>query len=341
MNDFFKTIRSFLTEYLPKQRCYSENTIKSYRITLNLFIEYLRSVKKLTISSIDFTIVDRALIIGYLDWLEQTRHCSITSRNQRLMALRSFFKYAGTFDCAQIALQLDVEDVPVKNEPGRIVEFFSEDALQAILLQPNVTKPKGLRDQFLMILMYDTAARCGEILNLKIRDLRINTKHPVVHLTGKGNKTRPVPLMTKTVEHCRRYLEIFHPDSTGSDDEFVFYTVIHGKRHPMSDDSVAAFTKKYGESARQHCSDVPKKVHPHQFRHTRAIHFYRDGMPLALLAEFLGHVSVETTKIYAYADTEMKRLAMEKADQNRKVTPSPNPIWKNNEEMILKLSGLK
>lgn len=339
MNDFFRAVRDFILDYLPKQRCFSENTIKSYRTVLNLFVEYLRKEKRLSIKQISFFIIDRSLVIGFLDWLESSRNCNVSSRNHRLMALRSFFEYAGIADCTQIALHLDIKDVPVKNAPGRIVEFLTETALEALLKQPNVDKPTGLRNQFFMVLMYDTAARCGELLNMRVGNLQINTKHPSAYLYGKGDKPRSVPLLNKTVEHCNRYLQMFHPDPHPED--YLFYTVIHGMRHQMSADCVARFMKKYGDLARKDCLEMPLHIHPHQLRHTRAIHYYRDGMPLVLVAEQLGHASTETTKIYAYADTEMKRAAMEKADSNRNLSPSAAPIWQDNEEMILKLSGLR
>jgi len=339
VNDFFKTVRSFILEYLPKQRSYSENTIKSYRSVLNLLVDYLRSEKLLKVSQIDFPVFNRDIILSFLDWLEHSRNCGVRTRNHRLMVLRSFFTYAGVMDCTQVALQLDIEDVPVKNAPDRIVDFLTEDALKALLDQPDANKRLGLRNQFFMILTYDTAARCSEILNLKIRNLRILTKHPSAYLIAKGNKPRTVSLLAKTVEHCNRYLKAFHPDSR--DDDYLFYTVFHGTKHRMSADTVASFMEKYGDMARKICPEVPVKVHPHQLRHTRAIHYYRDGMPLALIAELLGHASVESTKIYAYADTEMKRVAMEKADRYRNTSPPPIPIWKDDEDMILELSGLK
>ena len=339
MNDFFKTIRSFLLEYLPNQRCYAENTIKSYRTALNLLVEYLRKEKKLKTSQISFAIFDRDIILGFLDWIQNARGCSLSSRNQRLMVLRSFFEYAGVLDCAQIAVHNDVKDVPTAKEQGRIVEFLSEDALKTLLEQPNIHKGKGLRDQFFMTLMYDTAARCDEIRSMCVRDLRTKTKDPIAYLLGKGNKPRIVSLLDKTVEHCNRYLQAYHENS--SPDDLLFYTVSHGERHKMSADAVAAFMKKYGIQARAKCSEVPERVHPHQLRHTRAIHYYRDGMPLALIAELLGHASPESTKIYAFADSKMKRAAMEKADQKRNATPQPTAIWEDDEEMILRLSGLK
>ena len=91
MNDFFRAVRDFILDYLPKQRCFSENTIKSYRTALNLFVEYLRKEKQLGIEKISFSIIDRGLVIGFLDWLESSRGCSVCSRNHRLMVLRSFF----------------------------------------------------------------------------------------------------------------------------------------------------------------------------------------------------------------------------------------------------------
>ena len=339
MNDFFKTIRSFIMEYLPKQRCCSENTITAYRCTLNLLVEFLRSEKRLRVSQIDFSIFKRDIVLSFLDWLEKSRNCGIRTRNHRLMALRSFFAYAGIVDCTQIAVQLDVEKIPVKNAPERIVDFLTEEALKVLLEQPDAKNRLGLRNQFFMLLMYDTAARCSELLNMKIRDLRIYTKNPSAYLLAKGDKPRAVSLMNRTVEHCTRYLKAFHLDP--HDDDYLFYTVIHGTKHRMSADNVAAFMKKYGEIARKICPEVPSRVHPHQLRHTRAIHYYRDGMPMALIAELLGHASAETTKIYAYADTEMKRIAMERADRNRNITPSSTPIWQNDEDMILELSGLK
>ena len=339
MNDFFKAIRSYLLEYLPKQRCCRENTIKSYRNGLNLLVEYLRTEKQLAVSHIDFDLFNRKLILEYLDWLENVRNCGATTRNQRLMVIRAFFKYAGELDCTQVALQLEAKGIPIKKVPGRIVEFLSEDALLTLLSQPDVRKRTNLRNRFFMTLMYEAAARCDELLSMKVRDLRLDVRHPAAYLTGKGNKTRSVALLPKAVEHCKQYLQIFHADTCK--DDFLFFTVIHGTKQAMSPDNAAAFMKKYGEMARQICPEVPERVHPHQLRHTRAIHLYRDGMPLAVLSEFLGHVDPETTKIYAYADAEMKRAAMEKAEHLRKGVPVPIPIWKDNEDMILELSGLK
>jgi site-specific recombinase XerD len=340
MNEFFKTIRSFLTEYLPNQRCYSKNTVFSYKQALNLFVAYLREVRGLSVKQIDFIRIDRDVVLAFLDWLERERRCGASTRNQRLMVLRSFFAYAAVLDCTQVALHLEMSAIPIKKAPVEVVEFLTESALEALFKQPVINKRLGVRNRFFMILMYDTGARCSELLNLKIRDLRLDTKHPLVYLRGKGGKTRIVPLLEKTVMHCRQYLQRFHVAEPMDSNAFVFVTTSHGIRQPMSIDTAETFVKKYGASARHDCPEMPERLTPHMLRHTRAMHLYRQGVPLVLVAEYLGHTSVETTKIYAYADTEMKRAAVEKATHTSFGSPTSEPIWVYDEDMIIKLSGL-
>lgn len=340
MNDFFDAVRRFLLDYLPKQRCLSNNTIRSYKQALNLFVSYMRDEKGVVTTELTFSRIDRDTILGFLTWLEAVRGCSVSTRNQRLMALRSFLDFAGQMDCTQTALYLSACNIPSGQAHRRIVEFLTEPALAALLQQPDPSKPKELRNLVFMILMYDTAARCSELLDMKICDLRLDAKHPIAYLHGKGRKTRTVPLLDRTVQQCKRYLSKFHPTANGHSEAPLFYTVIHGTQQKMSPDTVAVFFTKYGNMAKSVCPEFPEHIHPHMMRHTRAMHLYRSGMPMVLLSQYLGHAQVETTMIYAYADTEMKRAAIQKADAIRRSKPVPDEIWADNEEMILKLSGL-
>lgn len=340
MNDFFKAVRNFLTVFLPKQKCYSQHTIKSYKDALNLLIKFLRKEKKYSIPEIDFPLFNRMMICEFLEWLREERHCSAVTQNQRLNALKSFFRYTGMLDCTLVSLHMEIGTIPVKKEQQRLVKYLSEEALEILLREPNTTTPKGLRNRFIMILMYDTAARCQELLDLRLNDFIISGKTPFVYLTGKGSKTRSIPLMEKTLQHYYQYLDVFHPVQKQNPDDLLFYTVIHNQRCKMSPDNVASFMKIYGASASTKTKDMPLRIHPHQMRHTRAIHLYRSGMPLPLLSEFLGHSNINTTNIYAYADTEMKRAAIEKALHPTAPVNDAKTLWEENEEMILKLSGL-
>jgi len=340
----FKLFRDYLIIYLPEQKCCSENTIKSYRKSLNILLDFLIEKKEILLEDITFSLLDHQMISEFLDWLEEERNCCISTRNHRLSCIRSFFKYAGNMDPVLIVHWNDLQKIPLKKDTkSKIIEFMSEEALKSVLAQPDTKTRIGIRDLFFMVLMYDTAARNREILDIKVKDFSVDSKTPYVYLTGKGTKKRVVPLMQKTVDHFHNYLDIFHRLEGYDPNQYLFYTTRHGLKQQMSDDNVARFMNKYGQSAKIICKDVPLKVHPHMFRKTRAMHLYRAGMPLALLSEWLGHKNLETTLIYAYADTEMKREAIQKA------TGNSNPLndkekslyWKNDDDIVRKLYGLK
>lgn len=336
-----RAMRDFFQIYLPKQKCYSKNTVDSYRYAINLFIDYMQEKQSVTLLSMGTDDINRDTVSGFLEWLSDSRKNSPGTCNQRLMALKSFAGYLGLRDFSMTSVYAETCFVPVRKEPAKTVSFLSESALKEFLKQPDVGKPTGLRNQFLMILMYDTAARCQEVLDIRIGDFCLNVVSPYVYLKGKGDKTRAVPLMDVTVRHLRQYLNRFHESEPMHLEDYLFYTVTHNQRHQMSPDTVAAFMKKYGESAKATCPEMPERIHPHLMRHTRAMHLYRNGMPLALLSDFLGHSSLETTRVYAYADTEMKRNAIAKS------TPQISdedeiPAWDfSDEETLRKLAGLK
>lgn len=222
------------------------------------------------------------------------------------------------------------------------VTFLSETATEAFLSAPGTSTKIGIRDTCFLVLMYDTAARDCEMLSLRMNSFTLDSSTPVVQLYGKGSKIRYVPLMKKTVDHIHRYQEVFHCGLKEHGDDWFFYTRQHGEMHQMSDDNVARFMNKYAKLAHEHCPEVPEHVSPHQLRHTRAMHLYRNGMPLQLLSEFMGHSSTVPTQVYAYADTEMKRAAIEKSHPEMKLPEGPvfKPAWQTDEEMINQPYGL-
>jgi len=186
----------------------------------------------------------------------------------------------------------------------------------------------------MLILLYDTSVRVQEMVDLSVSDLQLQAKNPFIIVTGKGSKTRSVPLMDKTVSHLKEYLKRFHTE--GGAARPLFYSERSGEPHKLSTDAVAVILKTCGNTARRTCAEVPERVHPHLFRHTRAMDLYRAGMPLSYVADFLGHVSVNTTGIYASADVEMLRKAVEKANPE---SPPQSRVWKD-EESLKKLCGL-
>jgi len=339
---FFKHVRGFLTVFLPKNKCYSNHTVKAYRDTLNLFRQFMFEEKKISFTSINFDRINHDTICEFLAWLQNTRGCEASTKNHRLAVLKSFFHYCAMEDPALMAIYMDVQKVRSQRVMRSIVEYMSETALKILLEQPDTNTRCGRRDRFFMILLYDTGARIQEILDLKLKDIHLNDQTPCLYLTGKGNKTRAVPLMDKTIAHLNEYKKLFHPDDRVKNDQYLFYTLIKGRIGKMSEDNVSCFLKRYAESARQMCSEVPLRMHAHLFRHTRAMHLYQAGIPLSYIKDFLGHVSVNTTDIYASTDTSMMKAALEKIDKRDAEQASKEvPIWQDNEELILKLCGLK
>ena len=334
---FYRNIRDFLLVYLPKQRRCSDNTVTAYRQAIRQFINYTAKEKGCSLSDVEFTDLTYKNVIGFLDAAQALGHCGAATRNLRLYALRALARYAGTISPEYYSVFMELSSVPVQKEEKQMVDFISESAIKYILEQPGTGTKTGIRDQCFMVLMYDTGARDREILDLTLNCLFLTGTAPYVRITGKGNKTRLVPIMTKTVCHLQKYLSLFHPQFNGRD--YLFYTVIHGERQQMSDDNVARFVRKYGEMAKAECPEVPAHLHPHMFRHARALHLYRNGMPLPLVSEFLGHASLQSTQIYAYADTEMKRKAIQKA-RGEATLPVSVSAWQTDDDLIRKLYGL-
>lgn len=337
---FFKYVRNFLMIYLPKNRCCSENTVKAYRDTINLLRVYMERIESIPFTKITFDLLDHKFIGRFLDWLENERKCNISTRNHRLAALKSFFKYAAQEDPSLMIAYMELNKVPVKKMPVKTIAYMSKKALSILLQQPPDNTCRGIRDRFLMIFMYDTGARIRELLDLRLKDLHLNDSIPCVYLTGKGQKMRAVPLLKKTVKHLDLYMRHYHMSKTRKADDLLFYTVIKGETGKMSADNVASFLKRYGASARLNCLEVPERVYPHLFRHTRAMHLYQMGMPLSYIKDFLGHSSVNTTNVYASADVSMLKAALEKANEHNDI-PKEVPVWQENEELLLHLCGLK
>lgn len=234
---FYRLVRDFLTVYLPKQRGASPNTAKSYKEALNLFIDYISMAQGRPLAEISFGCISRHLVDNFLLWLETERKYSVSSRNQRISAVKSFLRFAAEKDKTLMPLYLDVEAVPKKKDTrAHVIEFFSEHALEAILAQPNRSKKNGHRDLFFMILMYDTGARAQETLDLRLGDICLGGSSPFVILAGKGAKTRYVPIMEKTCSHLESYQRRFH--ATGNSDDYLFYVDRKGMRSQMSIDNV-------------------------------------------------------------------------------------------------------
>jgi len=261
-----------------------------------MLLGYVAEHHHVRVEKVTFAMVDRATVTGFLDQMQAARSWTASTRNQRLACIRSFFTYAAAAEPALAIYLADLAAIPRLNGSApALVKYMSTDAVTALLAAPDPGTRLGLRDQFFMILMYDLAARDAEMLALNVAD--IDTRRLTADLLGKGSKPRRLPITSETARHFDRYAAVFHPSPEPAAP--MFYIVRNHRPAPMSDDNVARFIAQHAATARTRCSDVPARVHPHMLRHSRAMHLYQAGMPLALLTEWLGHADPETTLVYA------------------------------------------
>jgi len=306
--DFAAFLRRFLTGHLAGLRGCSPNTIASYRDTFKLLISWLRDERSIPPGKLTLDCLDAAAITGFLNWLEAERRNSISTRNQRLAAISSFCAWMQTEDPARMACWQDILAIPAKKQARPAISHLTVEQARRLLAQPDRSTRQGRRDATLLATLYDTGARVQELADLAVRDIRL--QHPaMVSLTGKGRKTRHVPLAGNTTELLAAYLAEHRLDEPGHDDHPVFYGQ---HRARLSRGGIAWILRKY--QAQIH--DPPlagASISPHTLRHSKAMHLYEAGVPLPYIRDILGHVDLSTTEIYARASTEAKRKALEAA----------------------------
>lgn len=265
------------------------------------------------------------LVSEFLDWLETSRHIAVTTRNQRLAAIKAFAHFVQYKFPENIENCVDIINLRPKKYEKALIPFLTEDDLSLLLSQPDASTRQGLRDLTLLALLYDSGARVQELVDLRLKDVRL-THPPMVILTGKGRTVRQVPLMKDTCKLLDRYIRSFHSDSQ-SQMIPLFY---NAKKQALSRYGVTYILKKYAAKA----SPVlePQNISPHVLRHTKAMHLLRAGVNMIYIRDFLGHADISTTEVYARIDAEMKRKVFEEKVPN--YTPNTTMPWEEDEDLL-------
>ncbi len=334
-NDFAKYLTGFFTTYLEGHKNVSKNTIYAYRDTFKLLLNYCQDVKGIIIERISLDLLTSELIKDFLKWLECERRCCISTRNQRLASIHSFFRYVQSEDPSGIYHFQKVISIPVKKAEKKVIEHLSPEAIKLILEQPDKSITKGRRDLTMLSVLYDTGARVQELIDIKVCDVTQGTP-PVIALTGKGNKIRRVPLMKNTVFLIQTYLSE-NDIKKQRENRYPLFT--NNQCNKLTKEGVAYILNKYVQKASASSRIVPKHVSPHVLRHSKAMHLLQAGVNLIYIRDFLGHVDLKTTEIYARTDTETKRKAIENVYPD--IISSKLPDWNKNEELLSWLSDLK
>ena len=292
--DFTKALTAYFSTYLPLTCGVSPNTCNSYRDAFKLILLYFQEEKGVPANSIELRMLNRNLVSDFLDWLEAQRKVSVTTRNQRLAAMKAFAHYVQYRNPEYLENCTDIITMRPKKHEKPVIPFLTEDELKALLAQPDPSTRHGLRDLTLLSLLYDSGARVQEITDLQLKDIRL-TNPAMVTLTGKGRKARQVPLMKETCTLLDTYI-----------------------------------LKKYVSKAELDGS--ARKISPHGLRHTKAMHLLRAGVNMIYIRDFLGHVDISTTEVYARIDAEMKRKVFEEKVPN--FTPNTTMPWEEDKDLL-------
>jgi integrase/recombinase XerD len=327
--DFSYYLTGFLTKFLPGESGSSKNTICSYRDTFILFLRFLRDEKEFPIDHLNLSMITKKLVVEYLDWTEEKRKCSTSTRNVRLAALHSFFKYLQYESPDNLLEWQKILSIPVKKTEKKTINYLTLDGIKLLLKMPDLNTIVGRRDLALLTLIYDTGARVQEIIDLTPSMVRFD-KPFTIKLIGKGNKARIVPLMDPTMQILKRYMEEQDLLKNSSNLYPLFF---NNRNEKLTRAGVNYILAKYKNFARKENKVlIPEVFSCHCLRHSKAMHLLQAGVNLVYIRDILGHSSVQVTEIYAKTDSKQKREAIEKAYVD--VSPSEEPAWQNNDNLL-------
>ena len=298
-------LQSFFTVRLMAQRKASAHTIASYRDTFRLLLQFAHKRLRKPASRLNLEDLDAALINAFLDHLEGERGNGSRSRNLRLTAIRSFFRYASLESPAHSAIIQRVLAIPNQRHPRALVGFLTRPEIEALLAAPDQSRWLGRRDHAFLLTAVQTGLRLSEMTALRHEDVSLGTGAHV-RCRGKGRKERCTPLAKPTAAVLKSWIQ-----EQGRTDSKILFPSTRGGR--LSADGVQHLLARHVAKARKTCPSLRKKrVSPHVLRHAAAMELLQAGVDRAVIALWLGHESVETTQIYLDADLALKEQALAK-----------------------------
>ncbi len=308
MNGLHELITNFFVTYLAKERNVSRHTVIAYRDALKMLLSFAARFHSRTIDRLSFEDLTSDVILEFLNHLEHDRQNAVRSRNARLAALHSFFRYILSRDPALASFCQRVLVIPFKKTTQRTLGYLTEEEMKSLLAHVDRDMVHGERDYVLLALLYDTGARVQELLNLRPSDFRLESP-AFVRITGKGRRERICPLLTQTARLVGRFIAEQGRAVENGDPCFLNR---YGQK--LSRHGVRYLLNKYLAIA---CQAMPRMdrsgISPHTLRHTKAMHLLQSGLPLITIKDILGHADIKSTEVYVETDLEMRRRALEQA----------------------------
>jgi integrase/recombinase XerD len=297
------TLQAFFTDRLLTQRQASPRTVAAYRDTLRLLLDFAQQRTATAPCRLDLADLDAELIAAFLTHLEHGRGNSVRTRNARLAAIHSLFRFAALQHPEHADLIARVLAIPAKRYDHALICFLTPTEVDALLAAPDRLTWLGRRDHALLVLAIQSGLRVSELTSLTIADLHLGDgRHVRCH--GKGRKERATPLTRQTVAVLRAWMR----ERSGAATDPVFPT---RQGHPLSSDAIQWLLAKHTRAAADGCPSLrPKHVSPHVLRHTCAVNLLRGGVDIATIALWLGHADIRATQTYLHADLALKERAL-------------------------------
>jgi integrase/recombinase XerD len=327
----------FFIDHLAGERAASPRTIASYRDAIKLLLTWFKTAERIPPEKLRLADIDRPRVLRFLDWLEAERGCSTATRNQRLAVIKSFCRYTAVEQPDHLEQVTQVLAIRQKKTSAPDLGHLTADEVKTLLAEPGTTSGRAVRDTVLLALAYDTAARVQELCDLDVADIRAANPMTVT-IRGKGSTIRYLPIMDPTARLLADYLKHIDPHpGLGANADPLF----HGPNHSrLTRSGIAKLLARHVHAVRARdpawAPGLP--ITPHTLRRTRAMHLIQAGVNLIYIRDLLGHADVSTTEIYARADAETKRKAIENAYEP--LTPHNMPDWTSNPSLIAWLDSL-
>ena len=330
-------LAKFFTDHLAGERAASPRTTASYRDAMKLLLVWFKDTEHIPPEKLRLADIDRARVLRFLDWLEAERCCSAATRNQRLAVIKSFCRYTAVEQPERLDEVTRILAIRQKKAPAPDLGHLSGDEVKTLLAEPGTASARALRDTVLLALAYDAAARVQELCDLDVADIG-RTSPVTVTIRGKGAKVRYVPVMGPTAQLVADYLERREPHpGLGADADPLFYGPHHSR---LTRSGIAKLLARHVRAVRTRdpawAPGLP--VVTHTLRRSRAMHLIQAGVNLIYIRDLLGHADVSTTEIYARADAETRRKAIENAYEP--LTPDVLPDWTADTSLIGWLDSL-
>ena len=320
-------VRRFLLEHVVADLNLSRNTQASYRDALALLLPFAAKQGGQAIDRLELECLSPEVVRRFLAHLEVERHCSVTTRNQRLAAIHAFARFVGARSPEHLAWCAELTAIPFKKAPKGTLPYLEKPEMDAVLAAPDRRTSQGARDHALLLFLYNAGARADEAARLTVADLDLGPS-PAVRILGKGNKERLCPLWTSTAS----VLKALVAGRSGQDPVFL-----NRRRERITRFGIYALVKRCAAQTARHVPSIgSKRVSPHVLRHTTAVHLLRAGVDINTIRAWLGHVSLDTTNVYAEVDLEMKAKALNECT----IPDAPRRSWHRQPGLMAFLKSL-